>query len=271
MPEPYSILHVEGGATIEQLAWGVFFFVLGACLGSFINVVIHRLPRGESIVYPPSHCPRCGHALSWWENVPLVSYLILRGRCRACHQTISPRYPLVELASALLLSSCYLSYGLSIRLLWSGVFTLSLLAVFFIDLDHQIIPDEIDLPGIVLGLVLSPWTIGFVPSLLGGLLGGGGFLLIGLVASRILRKEALGGGDVKLMAMIGTFLGPQGVLLTTFFGSFLGALVGTLWLKLSGRGRGTPIPFGPFLVTGAYVALFWGKEILQWYLTLGTG
>ncbi len=233
-------------------------------------MVIYRLPRGESIVFPPSRCPRCGHRLSWWENIPILSYFLLKGRCRKCHQPISPRYPLVETTSALLLSSCYLIYGLSLRLLWSGLFTLSLLAVFFIDLDHQIIPDEIDLPGTLAGLILSPWTIGFIPSLLGGLLGGGGFLLIGLAATRILKKEALGGGDVKLMAMIGTFLGPTGVLFTTFFGSLLGALVGSLWLKLSGKGKGTPIPFGPFLVIGAYISLFWGQEILRWYLTLGT-
>jgi len=234
-------------------------------------VVIYRLPREESIVYPPSRCPKCHHRLSWWENIPIVSYIVLKGRCRECHQTISPRYPLVELVSALLLTYCYLSYSLSVKLLWSGLFTLSLLAVFFIDLDHQIIPDEIDLPGIAMGLILSPWTIGFLSSLLGGLMGGGGFFLIGFLASKILKKEALGGGDVKLMAMVGTFLGPLGVLLTTFFGSLLGAVVGTLWLKLSGKGKDTPIPFGPFLVAGAYAALFWGREILQWYLHLGTG
>ncbi len=247
-----------------------FFFILGACLGSFINVVIYRLPRDESIVYPPSRCPRCGHRLSWWENLPILSYLILRGRCRECHGPISPRYPLVELSAALLLSSCYITYGLSVKLLWAALFVLSLLAVFFIDLDHQIIPDEIDIPGTVIGLAMSPWTVGFLPSLAGGILGGGGFFLVGYVASRIMKKEALGGGDVKLMAMVGTFLGPTGVLLTTLVGALLGAVVGSLWLKISGKGKHTPIPFGPFLVVGAYVSLFWGQEILRWYLALGT-
>ena len=196
---------------------------------------------------------------------------MLRGKCRQCKALISPRYPAVELAAALLATACYMRYGLSIKLLWSGLFTLSLLPVFFIDLDHQIIPDEINLPGIGVGLLLSNWTIGLIPSLVGTLLGGGGFLLLGLVASRILKKEALGGGDVKLMAMVGSFLGPVGVLITTFLGSLLGAVVGSLWLKLSGKGRHTPIPFGPFLVIGAYISLFWGQEIFKWYLSWGMG
>ena len=234
-------------------------------------MVIYRLPRDESILYPPSRCPKCGHPLSWWENVPIASYFLLRGRCRKCRQPISPRYPFIELTAALLLTSCYLTYGPSLKLLWSGLFTLSLLAVFFIDLDHQIIPDEIDLPGMAIGLILSPWTVGILPALLGGLLGGGGFFLIGLLATKALKREALGGGDVKLMAMIGTFLGPYGVLITTFLGALLGALIGSLWLRLSGKGRSTPIPFGPFLVMGAYVALFWGQEIIRWYLSLATG
>ena len=232
-------------------------------------MVIYRLPREESIIYSPSRCPKCGHPLSWWENVPIVSFVILRGRCLECNQPISPRYPLIELASALLLTSCYLSFGLSLKLLWSGLLVLPLLAIFFIDLDHQVIPDAIDLPGILVGLLLSPWTIGVVPSVIGGILGGGGFLLIGFLAGKILKKEALGGGDVKLMAMIGTFLGPQGVLITTFLGALLGAIIGSLWLKVSGKGRDTPIPFGPFLVVGAYVALFWGQEIFRWYLGMG--
>jgi len=177
----------------------------------------------------------------------------------------------VELVAALLATSCYIRYGLSLKLLWSGLFTLSLLPVFFIDLDHQIIPDEIDLPGIGVGLLLSHWTIGLIPSLVGILLGGGCFLLLGLLASRILKREALGGGDVKLMAMVGSFLGPVGVLLTTFLGSLLGAVVGSLWLKFSGKDRGTPIPFGPFLVLGAYISLFWGQEIFRWYLSWGMG
>ena len=201
----------------------------------------------------------------------MISYIILGGRCRECKAPISLRYPIVELVAAFLSSSCYIRYGLSIKLLWSGLFTISLLAVFFIDLDHQIIPDEIDLPGVVVGLILSHWTIGLIPSLAGIVLGGGCFLILGLVASRILKREALGGGDVKLMAMVGAFLGPMGVLFTTFLGSLLGAMVGSLWLKFSGKSRGTPIPFGPFLVLGAYIALFWGQEIFRWYLGLGMG
>ncbi len=229
-------------------------------------MVIYRLPRGESLVYPPSHCPNCDHPIAWWENIPLISFLILRGRCRGCGLPISPRYPLVELAAGLLLIGCYLSYGVSIRLLWSGLLTLSLLPVFFIDLSHQIIPDEIDLPGIGAGLLLSHWTTGLLHSIMGTLLGGGGFLILGFTVSRILKKKALGGGDVKLMAMVGAFLGPIGVLITAFVGALLGAVLGTFWLRLSGRGRDTPIPFGPFLVIGTYIALFWGQEITRWYL-----
>lgn len=175
----------------------------------------------------------------------------------------------MELLASLLLVFCYLKFGFGVHLFWSAVLALSLLAVFFIDLDHQVIPDVIDLPGVVVGLLLSYWTVGVVSSVLGLLLGGGGFFLLGLIAGRILKREALGGGDVKLMAMIGSFLGPQGVLITTFLGSLVGAVVGLVWLRLSGRDRYAPIPFGPFLVLGAYTALFWGKEVLLWYLRLG--
>jgi len=146
---------------------------------------------------------------------------------------------------------------------------LSLVAVFFIDLDHQIIPDEIDLPGTAVGVVLSPWTIGILRSVTGAALGAGGFLLIGLIAKLILKKEALGGGDVKFMGMIGAFLGAKGVLITTFSGALFGAIIGSIFLKIKKKDKNTPIPFGPFLVVGAYIALFWGEEIIKWYMNMG--
>lgn len=244
---------------------------MGSVIGSFLNVCIYRLPRGESLVFPGSHCPRCGARIRWYDNVPLLSYLLLRGRCRDCHGRIAPRYPLVEAVSAVLCLWVLARYGLSVTSAVYYVFVCALVVVAFIDLDHQIIPDLITYPGVAAGIagsfVLPQITLR--DSLLGALVGGGILLTVALVFRWIRRKEGMGMGDVKLLAMIGAFLGWKAVVLTLLVSSFVGALVGYASLRLSGRGLGQPIPYGPFLVLGALTYLLGGAHWVDWYLGLG--
>ncbi len=240
----------------------VEFFLYGLVVGSFLNVCIYRIPRKKSVVSPPSACPSCGIKIKPWHNIPLVSYVMLRGRCAYCGAGISPRYPLIEFLNAIFYIAALNRFGPSPAGILAMVLISALIVVTFIDLEHQIIPDRITLPGIVLGLVLGPlvFKTGFINSLIGMALGGGTFYLIA-VASR----GGMGGGDIKLIAMIGAFLGWKAVLLTIFVGSFLGAIVG-IWLMIfKGMKRKTPIPFGPFLVVGAMSAIFYGSVFFQWY------
>lgn len=243
---------------------------LGLALGSFLNVVIYRLPRSESLLWPRSRCGSCGHSIRPWHNVPLLGWLFLRGRCADCHARIAARYPLVETIGALItLLACLLpaTPWRSLAALWLG---LSLLAVFFIDLDHRIIPDEISLGGTVLGLALSFVTIGFVPALTGALLGGGILFLLAWGYEKTRGRAGMGMGDVKLALMLGAFLGWQGVVLTLLLSSLVGALLG-IALLASRRGTATTaLPFGCFLAPAAWVALLFGPRIWSWYLGLFT-
>lgn len=248
-----------------------FAFVFGAIIGSFLNVCIHRMPRDESLIFPASHCPACSGPIAPFDNIPIISYLTLRGKCRHCHQPISWRYPLVELLNGLGYVFLLWKFGLTAQ---TGVYAFlfsALLVVTFIDLDHQIIPNEITLPGIVVGVLASAWILpqGLWDSLIGFLLGGGLFYLIAEVSFRVLKQEGMGGGDIKLIAMIGAFLGWQSVLVTIFIGAFVGSVVGLFLILVKGRGRRVPIPFGPFLTLGAVTSMFWGHEILIWYLSGG--
>ena len=247
----------------------VMALLLGAVCGSFINVVIYRVPRNLSLIRPPSSCPNCKRRVRPLENIPIVSYLLLRGCCRGCKARIPLRYPLVESLGAglMLLAFCGAPDVLT-GVVWSA-FSLALLAVVFIDLDFRIIPDSITLPGTILGLIwalLSPFS--FRDAALGVLTGGGGLLLIALVYQRITGREGLGMGDVKLMAMVGAFLGWQGALGTVLCGSLVGSLVGGA-LVLRGRGtRLTALPFGTFLAPAAWLVLFLGHQIWNAYLSL---
>ena len=224
--------------------------------------------RKESIVFPGSHCPRCQTPIKPWDNVPIVSFLLLRGKCRACQAKISWRYPFVELLTALLFAAVVHQFGLTPATLAYLGFVLALLAISFIDFDHLIIPDEITLPGIVIGLIASFWLplpatfTHWDGALLGALVGGGLIALVGYVGRWVFKKEAMGGGDVKLMAMIGAFLGWQMVFLTMFFASTVGAVIGIIMKFKSGNEY---IPFGPFLSLGAIIALFFGQQFLGWY------
>lgn len=246
-------------------------FILGTIIGSFLNVCIHRLPMDQSVVLPSSYCPNCQTRIRPLDNIPILSFLALRGRCRFCRTPISWRYPLVEGINGAGYALLLWKFGLGWPTLIYALLFSALLVVTFIDLDRQIIPNEITLPGIVIGVAAAGLVLpqGFWNSLIGLFLGGGLFYLVADLSQRILKQEGMGGGDIKLIAMIGAFLGWQSVLLTIFIGAFLGAVVGLFLILVRGQGRRTPIPFGPFLSVAAVTSLFWGNEILLWYLNGG--
>lgn len=244
--------------------------VFGLVIGSFLNVCIFRIPRELSIVNPPSACPNCKTPIKPWDNIPVISYLLLAGKCRKCGEKISFRYPFVELLNAAMYVAVLLTFGLGWHLPLLFAFVSTMIVITFIDLDFQIIPDVITLPGMLIGLGASYFifpdpftrysTVGLVNSLI-GLLGGGGFFYL----MAILSRGGMGGGDVKMMAMVGAFTGWKGVFLTTLVGSLSGSIVGIALMILKGKGRKTKIPFGPFLAAGSLVTLFFGRMILDWY------
>ena len=240
-------------------------FVFGLILGSFSNVVIYRLPQGKSIVTPGSQCRLCGNSIRPWDNIPLLSYFLLRGRCRFCKEPISTRYPAVELAHGILYVLLWYKLGFGLPFAWYGLLTSTLLVVTLIDFDHKIIPNIITLPGIAIGLGLSMSALPVTPlaSLLGISMGGTFFYLIALVS-----KGGMGGGDIKLIAMIGAFLGWQGALFTIFAGALLGSLAGVTLMLLGRKGRKDKVPFGPFLSCGAVLFILSGDDLIRWYVNL---
>lgn len=250
-----------------------FVFILGAVVGSFLNVCIYRLPAGESVVHPRSRCPACSTPIRVADNIPLVSYLLLRGRCRACGAPFSPRYLLVEALTGGGALAAALAFGFTLYAVVAFAFTAALITVTFIDLDHQIIPDVISLPGIVIGLVLSLWlpTPGWQSAVIGMLAGGGVLWAIAAGYEWLTGREGMGGGDIKLLAMIGAFLGWKAIPVTLLIGSLTGSLVGMGLMLLRGADSRVPIPFGPFLAAGALCALFFGDTLIEWYLTTALG
>ena len=238
-------------------------FAFGLVVGSFLNVVIARGPAQRSLWAPRSACLACGTAIAWYDNIPVLSFAALRGRCRACGVAISVRYPVVELGTAILWSLAYREFGLTVPFAQAIVLLSALVVITGIDLDHQIIPDVITVPGTVTGFLANLAT-GRVPwpdSMLGILVGGGIFLII-IVAS----GGGMGGGDMKLGAMLGAFLGWKVLLLSVFVSVLLGGVLAVGLLAAGRRGRKDPIPFGPFLALGGAVGLFWGEHLLHWYL-----
>ena len=256
----------------------IVIFLFGAIIGSFLTVCIARIPKGESIATPSSHCPKCSTPIRWYDNIPLLSYLWLQGRCRSCGEKISPRYFFVELLTAALALALFLRFDLTPAFFIYLIFTAALVAVSFIDLELQIIPDVISLPGIAAGLlaslVNSPWPrehLALPPAPLDSLLGilsGGGFLfLVAWLYERATGIEGMGGGDIKLLAMIGAFLGWPGVPLSLFFASLAGSLIGLTLMAATRSGFRLKIPFGPFLCLGALIYLFFGPALLDSYLS----
>ncbi len=246
----------------------IIIFILGLIVGSFSNVCIYRIPKNESIIFPASHCSKCHTTIRATDNIPLISYILLKGRCRNCKSKISIQYPIVELLTGLIYLIVYLIYGLSIQSLIYIIFSSALIIIAFIDLNEQIIPDEISLPGIVTGFIVSFFVpyISFINSALGIIAGGGIILIIALGGSAIFKKEAMGGGDVKLAAMIGAFLGWKYIAISLFLGFFTGALAGIILIIAKIKNREDVVPFGPFIILGSFITLFWGEKFISWYL-----
>jgi len=248
------------------LLFYTFFF--GLCIGSFLNVCIYRLPLGKSIIRPHSMCPSCGHTIHALDNIPLFSFLILRGKCRNCDTRIPWRYPLVELITGLFAVCVFLKFGLQARTLIYFLFIAGLLVITFIDIDHKIIPDIISLPGIPAGFAAAFMIpdLSYKNSLAGILLGGGSLYAIAWIYTLITKREGMGGGDIKLLAMIGAFIGWQGVIFTIFSASAVGTAVGLIQMIISRGNMKLAIPFGPFLSIGAITYIFFGQTIIAWYL-----
>lgn len=249
----------------------VFIFIFGTAVGSFLNVCIYRLPRSLSLIHPRSMCPRCEAAIAFYDNIPILSYLWLRGRCRHCGAAISLRYPVVELAAGLFAVGLFSQEGLAFRealVLYALVATL--LVVTFIDIDHQIIPDVITYPGIVIGFLSSfvLESITYKESLLGIVLGGGLLLLVASGYYVVTKTEGMGGGDVKLLAMIGAFLGWKAAIFTILVGSAIGTVLGIAMAIRTQGGRRLAVPFGPFLSLGALLFIFQGQKMMAWYMGL---
>jgi leader peptidase (prepilin peptidase)/N-methyltransferase len=253
------------------LVFYIFAFIFGAVVGSFLNVCIYRLPEEKSVVFPPSACPNCGYQIRWYDNVPIFSFLLLRAKCRSCKTPISWRYPLVEALNGTLTLLLFMKYGPSLPFLALFIFCSSLVVITFIDLDHQIIPDEISLPGIVIGFIFSfflPWS-GWLNSLSGILLGGGSLFLVAWGYEKLTGKEGMGGGDIKLLAMMGGFLGWRSVPFIIFAASLVGSVIGVSTMLIQKKDGKLAIPFGPFLAFGAILYIFYGRQIITWYLSIG--
>ena len=250
------------------MMWHIVSIIFGALVGSFLNVCIFRLPKEESIVWPGSHCPHCNTPIKFYDNIPLISYILLKGRCRHCHRPISFQYPLIEGITALVSLILFVKFGPSLSYLFYFYFVAALIVITVIDLYHQIIPDVISLPGIGVGLLASLVIpqITFLNSLIGILLGGGSLFLVATVYQWLFKREGMGGGDVKLLAMIGAFLGWKAVILTILLSSLIGSITGIIIMVLKGKDFKYAIPFGPFLSLGAVISLFYGENLIRWYL-----
>jgi len=242
-------------------------FFMGACIGSFLNVCIWRLPRSESIVRPGSKCPQCNTPIRFYDNIPIISYALLLGKCRNCASLISIRYPLVECLTGLLAVATAYRYGITLDFLIYFLFISALVTITFIDFDLQIIPDVISLSGIPIGLAASLvlTSVTFKDALIGVFVGGGSLLLVAWGYHRVTGKEGMGGGDIKLLAMIGAFIGWQGVFFTIFVGSAAGSVTGAILMLFAKKDLKFAVAFGPFLALGALAYLFVGPELIDWY------
>jgi leader peptidase (prepilin peptidase)/N-methyltransferase len=294
MPLEMILPATESALGVPQWFAIAFMAVLGAMIGSFLNVVIHRLPREQSIVLPKSACPACGAAIHFYDNIPILSFLILRGRCRSCRAPISARYPAVEALCALLFALVTWRDGLSFALPFDIAFAAAMLALVFIDSEHMILPNAITYPGILFALItrvavpylggaahfddlpylisvfpgLPVWGVSLIGAAIGALAGGGSLWLMGFIWKKLRGVEAMGMGDVKMMLMVGAFLGWRLAVLTIFIGVFSGSLAGiALMFRRGRRNLQMMLPFGIFLGIGAVVSLLAGTRIIDWYLS----
>jgi len=246
-----------------------FAAAFGAVVGSFLNVCIYRLPLGKSVVWPASACPTCARQLSWYENIPIVSWIVLRARCRTCGASIGIRYPIIEAVTAAMFGAAWWYYGPGVLLASRLVFGSALIVLFAIDLEHHLLPNAITLPGIVVGFLFSVFAEpGWLSSLIGAAVGGGALLAVAEAYYRVRHEEGLGMGDVKMLAMVGAFLGWKLTLVTLMLASLSGTAIGLL-LIVSGRGgMKYALPFGTFIALGAGAAATVGPSLLEWYLGL---
>jgi len=247
--------------TIPYPLIAVAIFMFGLAIGSFANVCIYRLPKKESVVFPVSHCTACSTPVRPFDNIPVISYLILGGKCKNCKESISVIYPIIEVITALLLLAGFFKFGLTFDFLIYTVVAPTLVIITAIDIEHQIIPDVITLPGIVLGLAAGSYTIGYIDSFSGLLLGGGLFYLLA-----VLSNGGMGGGDIKYIAAAGALVGWQKVLLIIFIGAFLGSFMGLLQIVVQKKSRKSLIPFGPFLAAATLITLFYGNLLIKLYI-----
>jgi leader peptidase (prepilin peptidase)/N-methyltransferase len=248
----------------------LYSLLVGLALGSFMNVCIYRIPLEKSIIRPSSSCPNCGKKIRFYDNIPLISYLLLLGKCRHCHHPISWRYPAVEAITGLLSLALFIRYGVSFQYLLFLLFAATLVTISFIDLDHQIIPDVLSIPGIVAGLTAAfiPGNVSWFDSIIGIIGGGGTLFLVGLVYEKLTGKQGMGGGDVKLLAMIGAWMGWRSLPFVLLVSSLTGAIIGSVFLLAAGKGYRVRIPFGPFLSLGALFYIFFGPQLTNWYISL---
>jgi Type II secretory pathway, prepilin signal peptidase PulO and related peptidases len=244
----------------------IFVTLLGLLIGSFLNVCIYRIPRNESIAFPPSHCTSCNHKIKAYDLIPVVSWIILRGKCRSCGERISIKYPLIEALTCIVFALCYIKFGLSFEFFKYIILLAVLIAVTFIDFEHSIIPGSIMIftlsAGIILNIVGYKFNIGLLNYLYGLLAGGGVILLI------VVLTGGMGGGDIQLMAVIGLFLGFKLTILTLLLSFIIGGVVGVLLILLKIKSRKDYIPFGPWISLAAFVSIFLGNSILNWYMSL---
>jgi len=247
------------------LLMNCFAFIFGAVVGSFLNVCIFRIPAEESIIKPLSQCPRCHHPVRFYDNIPIISFILLRGKCRDCGGKISWRYPLVELITAALALLLFLQFGLTLKFLAFFIFTAVLIVITFIDLDHQIIPDVVTLPGIPIFLLVAIFVVKvpWMESLIGLLIGGGLLFAIAFIYQLITKREGMGGGDIKLLAMVGGFLGWKSLIFILLFSSFSGAIVGITAMIIKKQDMKYAVPFGPFLSAAAIAYLFLGDAFMR--------
>ena len=267
----------------------VFVLVLGLAIGSFLNVVILRLPKGISVKRPRSHCPHCKKLVSWYDNVPVVSYFVLRGRCRHCEKKISPRYPSIEALSGVVSVFLYFKFGIGIEWAIYFAFCAALIVLAFIDLDHRILPDQITLNGIWIGVLVSVYfaqpsplvtrlfhaanvevsnqrLIALIASILGAGVGGGLLWFVGEGYLRLRGIEGMGFGDVKMMAMVGAFLGAPLALLTIMLGSLVGSIIGLIFIRMTDKAREYELPFGTFLGLMGIISVLYGDDLVRWYM-----
>jgi leader peptidase (prepilin peptidase)/N-methyltransferase len=246
-----------------------FAFLFGAAIGSFLNVVMYRIPKDISIVKPNSFCPACKKPILWYENIPVLSYIILRGRCSGCHKPISIHYPIVEVLTGCLFVYLFVRYNVALEFLFLALFFCALIVISGIDISYQIIPDSISLPGIIIGIAFSLIQGNFLPGLIGMLFGGGLILLMRVIGGWVYKKEVMGLGDVYLAAMIGAFVGFPLIVAVIFVGALVGAVIGIIYIASTHQSRESPIPFGPFLSIGGIAVTIFDTVFIQLLKVLG--